>query len=137
MLINVLQCFYYNYNYIAIGKKHLVNLAIMDFFFSRAKLLLSNCTSSLESLCNAREGGLGDVLWIKVIAKEIMQGKSAFCLAHVLPGEEVNGRARGPESRVGKAGTTPLASFPGVAALQHQAGSCCELCLQQHPRALG
>lgn len=68
MLMNVLQCFYYSYNYIAIReKKHLVNLAIMDFFFSHAKLLLSDCTSAPESLCNA--GGLGNARWTEVIAE--------------------------------------------------------------------
>lgn len=42
----------------------------MDFFFSHAKLLLSNCTPDLESLCNAREQGLGSMLWIKMIAEQ-------------------------------------------------------------------
>lgn len=73
MLMSILQCFYYSYNYIEIReKKHLVNLTIMDFFFSHAKLLLSNCTSALESLCNAGEGGLGNTVWIKATAEQTM-----------------------------------------------------------------
>lgn len=42
----------------------------MGFFFSRAKLLLSNYTSALESLCNARGGGPAHVWWIKGIAEQ-------------------------------------------------------------------
>lgn len=51
----------------------------MRFFFSRAKLLLSNYTSALESLCNAQGGGPGHVSWIKGIAEKPCKARREPC----------------------------------------------------------
>lgn len=53
----------------------------MGFFFSREKLLLSNYTSALESLCNARGGGRGHAWCIKGIAEQTKARREACALA--------------------------------------------------------
>lgn len=52
----------------------------MGFFFSQAKLLLSNYTSALASLCNARGGEAGHVSCSKGIAEQTLEERQAESL---------------------------------------------------------
>lgn len=111
----------------------------MGFFFSCAKLLLSNYTSALESLCNARGGGPGHVSWIKGIAEKPCKARREPCALATRWQEQAKGRGCVPGSGVWGAGaaTAPPANFPRVLPLQRGTGWDPELYPQPNPRTPG